>query len=51
MNNPEHISESLDFYYTCGEGTATSRILVEGENSYLVEFLLILHAAAASRGD
>ncbi len=39
-------------YCTCGEGTAASRILVEGENSYLVEFLLILHAAtAARRGD
>jgi hypothetical protein len=39
-------------YCTCGEGTAASRILVEGEYSYFVEFLLILHAtAAAGRGD
>ncbi len=92
MNNPDHISESLETifwvkilkffvadpgweksgirdnipdpqhclqsifsftirYCTCGEGTAASRILVEGENPYLVEFLLILHSAAARRGD
>jgi hypothetical protein len=51
--DPEHCLQFIfsftSRYCTCGEGTATSRILVEGENSYLVEFLLILYAAAAAR--